>query len=125
MSWRLAKHRYEIVGTKCKNSACGAVHFPPRAVCTSCGSDSVEKFWFSGNGKILSYTVIHTAPDGFEKHSPYAIALVQLDEGPVVSAHIVDPDGIGMGKRVRAVFRKLYEDGSSGVISYGFKFELT
>ncbi len=90
-----------------------------------CGHEEIEKFQFSGSGKILSYTVIHTAPEGFEKHVPYAMALVQLDEGPVVSSHIVgDHKNIVIGKPVRMVFRKLYEDGAAGVINYGFKFEI-
>ena len=125
MSWRLAKHRYALVGTRCKNAACGAPSFPPRMVCKACGGEDMEQFKFSGNGKILSYTIIHTAPEGFEKHVPYAVALVELEEGPVISAQIVGVfDGIDIGKNVRSVFRKLYEDGKSGIINYGFKFQL-
>lgn len=123
MSWRLAKHRYRLVGTICKG--CSTKHFPPRMVCTNCSSEDMEPVKFSGLGKILSYTIIHTAPDGFEKQSPYTVALVQLDEGPVISSLIVgDNEKVGIGKGVRMVFRKLYEDGKSGVISYGFKFEV-
>ncbi len=123
MSWRLAKHRYGLVGNKC--TKCQQPHFPPRAVCKGCGGEDMELFQFSGNGKILSYTIIRTAPDGFERHTPYAVALVQLDEGPVISSHIVGPyDGIMIDKPVRMVFRKLVEDGKSGIINYGFKFEL-
>ena len=125
MSWRLAKHRYELVGTRCTNAACGRLDFPPRSVCISCDGAQLEKYKFSGEGMILSYTIIHTAPEGFEKQTPYAIALVQLSEGPVVSAHVVgDTSKIAINKKVRMVFRKLYEDGRAGVISYGFKFEV-
>lgn len=70
MSWRLAKHRYELIGTVCK--ACGAKHFPPRSVCMECGKET-ERFQFSGNGTILSYTIIHTAPDGFERQEQYEL----------------------------------------------------
>jgi hypothetical protein len=90
-----------------------------------CGGEEMEQFRFSGSGKILSYTIIHAAPDGFEKYSPYAIALIQLDEGPVISSQVVGWGGkIAIGKNVQMVFRKLHEDGKSGVIDYGFKFEL-
>ena len=123
MSWRLARHRYTLTGTRC--AACKEAHFPPRVVCKSCGHEKMEPFRFSGNGHIVSYTIIHTAPDGYERHSPYAIALVKLDEGPVISGHVVgDHSIIGMNKPVRMVFRKLYEDGASGIINYGFKFEV-
>ncbi len=123
MSWRLAKHRYTLTGNQCVH--CKHLHFPPRVVCTSCDHNSMEPFKFSGKGEIVSYTIIHTSPDGYEKYSPYAIALVKLDEGPVISTHIVgDHSKIEIGKHVRMVFRKLYEDGSAGIINYGFKFEL-
>lgn len=125
MSWRLAKHRYALIGTRC--TGCKATHFPPRSVCKECGHEGMEKFAFSGKGKILSYTIIRAAPDGFERYSPYVVALVKLEEGPVVSAHVVgynENEEMKIGAPVRMVFRKLYEDGSSGVINYGFKFEL-
>lgn len=125
MSWRLAKHRYALVGTRCKNAKCRQPSFPPRAVCKGCGSEEMEQFKFSGNGKILSYTIIHAAPEGFERHVPYAVALIRLEEDPVISGHVVgSADDIAIGKSVRMVFRKLYEDGKSGIINYGFKFEL-
>jgi uncharacterized protein len=121
MSWRMARHRYAIIGSRCEK---GHTHFPPRALCNECDG-ATKPFQFSGRGEILSYTVIHTAPEGFEKMAPYAVALVRLDEGTVISAQIVgDLAGLSIGKKVRSVFRKLFEDGDSGVINYGFKFEL-
>ncbi|MBI3190629.1 Zn-ribbon domain-containing OB-fold protein [archaeon] len=123
MSWRLAKHRYGLVGTVCKS--CKSLHFPPRVVCMGCGLDNQEPIKFSGNGKLLSYTVIHAAPDGFEKQVPYVIGLVQLEEGPVISSQIVgNTNDTSINKPVKVVFRRLTENGSAGVINYGFKFEL-
>ena len=122
MSWRMAKHRYALIGTQC--SKCKQLHMPPRVAC-KCGNEKMEKFKFSGNGKIVSYTVIHAAPEGFEKQSPYAVALIQLDEGPVISSQVVgDKELLEIGVPVKMVFRKLTEDGRSGIINYGFKFEL-
>ena len=42
-----------------------------------------------------------------------------------VSAQVIgNPDGVRIGQKVRPVFRRLYEDGSSGLIQYGIKFEI-
>ncbi|MBI4154427.1 Zn-ribbon domain-containing OB-fold protein [Candidatus Woesearchaeota archaeon] len=119
LAWRLSKNRYSLTGTQCKS--CGTLHFPPRKVC-DCGSET-GPYRFSGDGKIVSYTVIHTAPDGFEASAPYTIGLIQLTEGPVISGHVigVNPE---IGKNVSSIFRKLYESGNSGVINYCVKFEL-
>jgi uncharacterized OB-fold protein len=122
--WRLKKSRYGLVGTRC--SSCGAVFFPSRSFCPECRRrGKIEEFRFSGNGEILSKTVIRVPPEGFEKHSPYTVAIIKLDEGTNVTGQVVgDPGGINVGDRVRAVFRKTYEDGKGGLIHYGLKWEV-
>lgn len=122
--WRLRKSKYRLIGTKCRK--CGSVFFPPRNLCPKCRRrGEIECFPFSGNGTILTYTIIRTPPEGFEKQSPYAIAIVRLDEGASISGQVIgDLNDIETGKRVKSVFRKIYEDGPDGVIHYGLKFQL-
>ena len=122
--WREQPVRYNLYGTKCRK--CGTVHFPPRAVCTKCKSTEVDKYQLKGTGKIESFTVIRTPPKGFEKEAPYVIALVRLDEGPMLTTQIIDCDieEVKIGKKVKAVFRKIQEDGKTGAIYYGYKFKL-
>ncbi len=122
--WRLKKPRYNLIGTKCLK--CKSVYFPPRNLCPKCRrSGNIREFKFSGKGKIISYTIIRTPPEGFEYYAPYAVAIIRLDEGANVTGQVVgDIDKIKVGKRVRSVFRKICEDGSDGLIHYGLKFEL-
>lgn len=82
-----------------------------------------EQFAFSGNGEILSYTVVQEAPDGHDDQAPYVLALVKLAEGPVVTAQITDVDGpLQIGDPVEMVTRRLSTEGPRGVIIYGYKF---
>ncbi len=120
--WRLKKSRYSLVGSRC--ATCGSLFFPPKTLCPACRrKGKLEDYSFSGKGEIVSYTVIRVPPEGFE--SPYTIAIIRLDEGPTVSGQVVDePEKVGIGKRVRAVFRKISEDGTSGLIHYGTKWEI-
>ena len=67
---------------------CGHIYFPPRPLCPACSSRNVEVFAASGKGKLLSYVINHRPHPSFD--SPYAIALVELDEGPVMMSNIVD-----------------------------------
>lgn len=122
--WRLRKSKYNLVGTKC--ITCGSVYFPPKNLCPKCRrKGKLEDFQFSGNGKIVSYTIIRTPPEGFEKYAPYAVAIIKLDEGATISGQIVgDIERVDFGKRVKPVFRRIYEDGSDGLIFYGVKFSL-
>jgi uncharacterized protein len=125
--WRETPRRYNLGGSKCTN--CGTVYFPPRGVCPECTHhrQSIEKmvpFQLSGDGEVLSYTVVHDAAEGFEMQVPYVVALVKTVEGPVLTGQIVDvePNDVGIGLKVRATFRKLREEGKTGVIHYGYKF---
>lgn len=82
-----------------------------------------ESFTFAGTGEIYSYTTLQNAPEGYEEQAPYILALVKLDEGPVVTAQLTDVDGdVAIGDRVEMVTRKLTAEGSRGMIVYGYKF---
>ncbi len=78
---------------------------------------------FSGLGTVYSFTVVREAPEGFEGQAPYVLALVKLDEGPLVTAQLTDLDGdVAIGDRVEMVTRRLRTDGERGIILYGYKF---
>ena len=123
--WRLQKSRYTLTGTRCQT--CNTTYFPPKDFCPSCRrKGEVGEFCFSGNGKILSYTIIRVPPEGFQSYTPYAVAIIELDEGTRLSGQVIgDVSKLGVGRRVRPVFRKMQEDGNSGLIQYGIKFELS
>lgn len=125
--WRENDHRYRLVAHRCGN--CEKVYFPPRDVCPTCHRESVGKmqpFDLSGKGEIVSYSIVHEAPTPFTRQKPYILAIIKLDEGPSLTGQVVDsdPDEVDMGKRVHSVFRKVAEDGKSGIIQYGYKFVL-
>jgi uncharacterized protein len=78
----------------------------------------------SGRGEVYTFSTMYNVPRGYEGQAPYTIALVRLDDGPVVTAQLtdVDPADVHIGLRVEMVTRKLREDGDEGQIVYGFKF---
>ena len=121
--WRLKKQRYSLTGEICPH--CSAKIFPPRDVCPECGLEAKTAYQFSGKGEVYSYTTINEAPAGFQGQSPYAVALVKLDEGPIVTAQLTDlgEEPVHIGMPVEMVTRRLRSDGNeSGVILYGYKF---
>ncbi len=80
---------------------CGAAQFYPRGRCTACGSAKVAMRTAAGTGTIFSITVVHRPPSAaLQPFAPYAIALVDLDEGVRMMAH-ADPS-LAIGARVRA-----------------------
>ena len=122
-TWRTTAPRYRLIGSKC--STCGELFFPPRNACLSCLMPTKNGFKFSGFGDVLSYTVIHAAPAGFQKEIPYIVGLVELEEGPRVTAQIVDidPEDMVLGLQVQTTFRRYAAPpNSKSVITYGYKF---
>lgn len=121
--WRLKKQRYGLVGEVCPH--CDFKIYPPRDVCPECGGEAKEPFTFSGKGKVFSYTTLQEGPAGFENTGPYTVALVQLDEGPVLTAQLTDlgDQPVEIGMPVEMVTRKIRSDGDErGIIVYGYKF---
>ena len=125
--WRETPRRYNLGGSKC--TVCNSVYFPPRSVCPTCSThrQSLGKLvplQLSGDGEVVSFTVVHEAAVGFEMQVPYVLAIVRTTEGPLLTGQVVNvlPEEIRIGLKVRATFRKLREEGPAGVIHYGYKF---
>lgn len=121
--WRLKKQRYALVGEICPH--CEAKIFPPRDVCPECGGEAKTAYTFSGKGEVYSFTRMGNAPAGFEEQAPYTVALIKLQEGPIVTAQLTDlgDQEVQIGMPVEMVTRKLRsDDGDKGILIYGYKF---
>ena len=46
----------------------------------------------TGRGEVYSYTIMYDPPFGYEYFSPYVVALVELTEGPLITARLTDLD---------------------------------
>ena len=120
--WRTQSQRYALVGEVCES--CGVKIFPPRDICPDCEAPAKTPYTFSGMGEVFSYSTVYNAPEGYGEYIPYTVALVKLDEGPLVTAQLADvePQEISVGMPVEMVTRKLRQEGERGVIVYGYKF---
>lgn len=83
-----------------------------------------QRYKFSGQGEVYSYTIVVDAPESFQEQAPYVLALIRLDEGPLITAQMTDLDEtpLTIGDRVEMVTRKLTTEGERGMIIYGYKF---
>lgn len=72
-----------------------------RASCPICGGELAPRA-LSGRGTLLSWTLVRRPPAGFDADGPYAVALVELDEGVRVTARLDRLDcEPAIGARVR------------------------
>lgn len=120
--WRTRRQRYSLMGERCDH--CHNAIFPPRDVCPHCTEPAQTEFAMSGRGTVYSHTTVFDPPAGFETYAPYPVALVKLEEGPMVTAQLTDvnPEEITIGMPVEMVTRKLREEGDEGLITYSYKF---
>jgi uncharacterized protein len=120
MQWRKTSSGYYILGSRCRE--CHEKYFPKRFRCAKCGSNELEDHKFKGTGKIHAHSTIFFPPVELEKNVPYTIAMVKLDEGPKITAQLIECGSPKDGMKVESCIRKLYADGESGIIHYGIKF---
>lgn len=67
----------------------------------------------AGRGTVHTFTVIRQQGiPAFKAELPYAITMVELDEGPLVFGSMpgVDPESISIGMAVEVYFRSASED---------------
>jgi len=73
---------------------------------------------------VYSFSTVYDAPEGHTEYRPYTLALIRLDEGPLVTAQLTDVDAedVHLGMPVEMVTRRIKEEGENGLIVYGYKF---
>lgn len=89
--------------------ACDQVYFPPRPFCPSCGGQRVRVFTASGRATLHSYVINHRAMPNSGFEAPYAIAVVELEEGPRMMTNVVEcpqtPEALLLDMRLEVVFQ--------------------
>ena len=82
----------KLIGTKCLK--CGNVEVPAKSLCIKCQSDDLEIKEFKPEGKIAAFTCIgvgttHFVNKGYSMKRPYCFAIIELDEGPMISGQLI------------------------------------
>ena len=131
--WREQPQRYRYEGNKCVKCDCkadarcdcetGTIFFPPRRTCCPWCDCTLEPVELAQTGRVLTYTIIHIPPTPFSDEAPYALAICEMDDGARLTAQLVDVplDRVKTGMPVRIEFRKIQQDGHSGILQYGYK----
>ena len=97
-----AAGRFELILQRCGD--CGHWQFYPRPFCLECQSDNVGWQPAAGTGTVYSQTTVNIqiAP---EFNPPYIVAVVELDEGPRMTANIINGE-TAIGDRVRIAWQE-------------------
>jgi len=91
---------------------CGHAYFPPRPFCPECSSRDVSVFRASGRGRLHSYVINNLGAPGLKP--PFAVALVELEEGPRMMTNIVEceqtPEALVLDMPLKVVFEKVTDE---------------
>jgi uncharacterized OB-fold protein len=91
--------------------ACDEPYFYPRRYCPRCWSDETEWREASGRGTVYTYSIVRQNPaPPFRDWCPYAVVLVDLEEGVRVMANwdrSVALKQLAVGAPVRIVFEQI------------------
>ena len=79
--------------------------FYPRRRCSSCLGANLEWKESAGEGTVYTYSIVRQSYHPFFRSmAPYAVAWIDLDEGPRLVSNVVgleDPSGVRIGMRVK------------------------
>lgn len=106
-----AAREHRLVHQLCRG--CEARVFYPRVLCPHCGSESLDLVESRGRGVVHSFSVLHRPGHPSRAADvPYAVVLVDLDEGVRVLADLVDGlvDDVHVGMPVEVTYDEVTED---------------
>lgn len=92
---------------------CGHVQYYQQGMCRRCGAERLEHRPASGRGKVHSFSVVHRAPGpAFKRDVPYAVLLVELEEGPRMISSLVGagPESVTFDMPVELVCEKASDE---------------
>ena len=92
---------------------CGHIQYYQQVMCRVCGSENIAHRPASGRGKVHSFSVVHRAPGpAFKADVPYAVLLVELEEGPrMISTYVGgDPGEVTFDMDVMLVCERISDD---------------
>lgn len=93
----------ELVIKRCED--CEQALPPEAAVCTTCAGTALTWAPATGAGTLVSWTVVHRAPNhAYADLTPYIVGVVELAEGPWLYAS-VETEAPEAGQALRAEFR--------------------
>lgn len=92
--------------------SCSHRQFYPRALCTQCG-DEPEWIDCTGRGTVHTFTIIRQmGMRPFREELPYVVAMIELEEGPLVMGNVTDcdPETVEIGAPVSVHFVRAADD---------------
>ena len=95
----------KVLARRC--TECSELHLATVYFCKKCGNKNFENQSLAGEGKIVTYTIMTVPPEGFEQYSPYAWAVMEINNSDIrISGflpNIAKPEDLPVGTAAKIV----------------------
>ncbi|HSX18798.1 MAG TPA: OB-fold domain-containing protein, partial [Candidatus Saccharimonadales bacterium] len=77
----------------------------------------------SKTGKLVTFSTIYSAPEGFEHQVPYHVGIVKLEDSEAITCQIVDiqKENLKIGLKVQTTVRRIGMSRPEELIEYAIK----
>lgn len=119
---RLGPPKLHLYAMKC--TSCGELSpWWEKNFCYKCRSTEMVEQEISDGGTLSNYTVVYYPPREFVGQEPYVVGHIDMDDGVIMPAPIVDisADQVKVGMRVKSTLRRM-KLGHEGDVYYSQKF---
>jgi uncharacterized OB-fold protein len=109
-----------LLGSRCPS--CDRYLFPRAELCPYCSSSGTEPVVLSDTGELWGWTVVQTAPPGYDGPVPFGFGVVELPEGlrVITRLELSDTD-LDLGLPMRLQVAELHDnDDGETVVTYTF-----
>ncbi|MFW9948090.1 MAG: Zn-ribbon domain-containing OB-fold protein [Candidatus Odinarchaeota archaeon] len=90
---------------KCNN--CGFLQYKTHLRCLKCKFDKFSTIKASGQGKLLTFTILTAPPTEFRDQESYALGLLEFENGIKVIGQITSQKNLKTGMKLRPVYKKI------------------
>ncbi len=91
-----------LLGRRCR--ACGSASFTDPLVCKACRATDFERFASTGEGEVVTFTIVGFPAEPYAGKSPYAFIIARMAEGALAAGwvpSVKDPRQLPPGTKVR------------------------
>ena len=110
----------KIVWHKCKK--CGKLQYPTHIRCLNCKNRGFEEIEVSGEGILLTYTILKAPPKEFRDKESYALGIVEFPDGIKALGQVTTKEDLKIGMKLKAKYQKICDNLDDKEIK-GFIFE--
>jgi uncharacterized OB-fold protein len=108
--WESAKE-HSLKLQRC--TQCERFRFYPSLACHFCSSLEFEWLPISGRGELYTYSIVHRGPGApFADLLPLVVAMVTLEEGPVLMSNVVgvEPEQVRIGMPLKIAYEDVSDE---------------